>query len=182
MAESNEQQETPETPDSPDLTAPSEEDRAAVEQSIQEEAATQGAPTAVTSGLPTCAQMRELLSRPIPSRLIKTMKNYGGGASAKPISYLHWTTVKKFLDFRSAGWQYFVRNIVTTELGVAVSTEIQVPCSDGVLIASGIGFEPHRQGRDNKPTGFGGAAVVAERQAFKRSAALLGLGFDLYEG
>lgn len=167
-------------PESPDLAAPSEEDREAVEEGIKEEAASQNVPADTTTGLPTCAQMREILSRPIPARLIKTMRNYGGGAGAKPISYLHWTTVKKFLDFRSPGWQYHVVNIVTTELGVAVSTEIHVPCSDGVLIASGIGFEPHRQGKDNKPTGFGGAAVVAERQAFKRASAMLGLGFDLY--
>jgi len=165
----------------PDELPLSPADEAALnEEAAKEQAqiAAQVAPGAVAATLPTAAYMREMLSRPIPARLLKTMKNYGGGGT---ITYIHWTTAKKFMDLRSPGWQYFVRNIVVTEIGVAVSTEVRVPCSDGVIVGSGVGFEVHRQGKENKPTGFGGAPVVAERQAFKRSCAMLGLAAHLYD-
>jgi len=165
----------------PDELPLSAADEAELNAAAAEEAAalaSQNNPDAKAQSLPTCAAMREMLSRPIPPRLLKKMRNYGGGGE---ITYIHWLTAKKFMDLRSPGWQYFVRGIVVTEIGVAVHTEVRVPCSDGVIVGSGVGFEPHRQGKDNKPTGFGGAPVVAERQSFKRSCAMLGLGANLYD-
>lgn len=162
-----------------DLSPLSPEDEAALQEEVAKEAQAGETPDVKSEALPTMKQMRALLERPIPTRLLKSMKNYGGGGS---ITYIHWTTVKKFLDLRSPGWRYYVRQIAVTEIGVAIATELHVPCSDGTLVGSGVGFEPHRQGKDNKPTGFGGAPVVAERQALKRSAAMLGLGFSLYQG
>lgn len=162
-----------------DLAPLSPEDAQALQEEVQKESATNVTPDVSTETLPTMKQMRALLERPIPPRLLKTMKNYGGSGT---ITYLHWTTVKKFLDLRSPGWEYAITHVVTTEIGVAVAVSLRVPCSDGAIVTGGIGFEPHRQGRDNKPTGFGGAAVVAERQALKRASSLAGLGFSLYQG
>lgn len=162
-----------------DLSPLSPEDQEALREEIAKEAQTSETPTTKTEALPTVKAMREILKRPIPKRLLKEMKNYGGSGM---ITYIHWTTVKEFLDFRSPSWEYEITHVVTTEIGVAVAVKLVIPCSDGFIKTGGIGFEPHRQGKDNKPTGFGGAAVVAERQALKRAAALAGLGFSLYQG
>ena len=169
--------ETPQVVD--DLSPLTPDEQQALDEEVQKEAETTQTPDIKTESLPTMKQMRAMLERPIPPRLLKTMKNYGGSGV---ITYLHWTTVKKFLDLRSPGWEYSITHVVPTEIGVAVAVGLKIPCSDGAIVSGGIGFEPHRQGAQNKPTGFGGAAVVAERQALKRAAALAGLGFSLYQG
>lgn len=176
------QAQEPEQPVVDDLAPLSSEDEAVLNEEIAKEASDTKPINLIGGsaiGLPSIKQMRALLERPIPQRLLKTMKNYGGTGT---ITYLHWTTVKKFLDLRSPGWEYYITHIVPTEIGVAVAVKLVIPCSDGNIISGGIGFEAHRQGAKNNPTGFGGAAVVAERQALKRASSLAGLGFALYQG
>src|SRR5688572_22063321 len=106
-------EDTTQLPD--DLSPLSPEEEAVLNEELQKEAQTPDAPDVKTEVLPTMKQMRALLERPIPPRLLKTMKNYGGTGT---ITYLHWTTVKKFLDLRSPGWEYTITHVVTTEIGV----------------------------------------------------------------
>lgn len=153
----------------------SEEDAAALAEEAERIAAQEKA--AARTMLPTCAEMRAKLLTPIPPRLLKKMDGRGGSK----LTYIHWLTVLKFLDLWAPNWQGRVTSQLTTELGVSIAYEISIPCKDGVLIGSNVGFKEHRTGSANKPTGFGGAPIVAIRQAQKRAAAELGIGRGLYE-
>lgn len=158
----------------------SEDDAAALEEEAAKEAASSTKPTigAGATKQMTCAEMRAVLLQPIPPRLLKTMPGKGG---SKPLKYIHWLTVMKFLDLRAPNWQKRITRVENSGLGCTVVCEISIECSDGTIVGSDVGFKTHTTGRDDKPTGFGGAPIVASRQALKRAAADLGLGRGLYE-
>lgn len=124
----------------------------------------------------TCREMRALFERPIPKRLVKSMNS--GGRSLK---YLHWVVVAKLLAHFSPKSTGRVVNILSNEFGITVTYEIMVPCKDGTLFSSNVGYKEHTYA-NGKPMGFGGASLAAQRQAMKRAAADLGIGRGFYEG
>lgn len=128
--------------------------------------------------LPTCKEMRALLQKPIHPKFLKKMSGRGGSGQ---LTYVHWLTIQRYLEAYAPNYSYRIVHVTDSELGVIITGELTIPCKDGTLVSSNVGFKEHRTGRDQKPTGYGGAAVVATRQALKRCAADLGLGRGLYD-
>jgi hypothetical protein len=137
--------------------------------------------------LKSIAEIEADLSKPIPPRLLKTMPGRGGG---KQLSYIHWLTAQKFLSLYAPGWSSrvtFVDPVGDEEKGgVVVGVEVSIPTQEGIVTRGNVGYKAYKTGKDKqtgeaKDTGFGGAALVAQRQAFKRAAADFGLARGLYE-
>ena len=69
------------------------------------------------------------------------------------------------------------RDIYPREVPAArVCGELSIKCKDAVITRAGIGHEDHE---DTMSSPYGAAVLNAERNAFKRAAALFGLGDDL---
>jgi hypothetical protein len=133
------------------------------------------------SNLKSIVEIETNLSKPIPPRLLKVFT----AGPAKGLSYIHWLTAQKFLSLYAPGWSSRITLIqpVGDELGggVVVGVEISIPAQEGLVTRGNVGYKTYKTGREQKDTGFGGAALVAQRQAFKRAAAEFGLARGLYE-
>ncbi len=101
--------------------------------------------------------------------------------AAKGASYIPWMFVEKYLDHFAPGWS--TKSVgFSTPVGATIITELSIPTRTGIVTRAGHGFEAHQtnSGGVVKDTGFGGAPVIASRQAFKRASVAFGLGRDLY--
>jgi hypothetical protein len=129
-------------------------------------------------GFKTIEQIEADLSKPLHPSHLKKLK-FG---SAKGATYVPWMIAEKYLSHFAPGWST-VSTGFSTPIGVAIIVELTIPTANGLVTRAGHGFEAHQTTNKDgitKDTGFGGAPVVASRQAFKRSAVAFGLGRDLY--
>jgi hypothetical protein len=166
----------------PDETNMSPEDEAALNEVV---AAAKTQPTnpltstvaAQNANLKSITEIEFNLSKPIPPRLLLKFDK----GSARGLTYIHWLTAQKFLSLYAPGWSS--RVITTTDVGdgVVVNVEISIPTLEGLVTRGNVGYKEYKTGASGKATGFGGAALVAQRQAFKRAAAEFGLARGLYE-
>lgn len=102
----------------------------------------------------------------VPKELIKT-RTQGG----KTIKYLDWTTVADILDHHSSTWSYSIKEVKELAKMIVVTVALTV---DGVT-RENTGCE------DLDIKGFGDPVSNAVAMAFKRAAALFGVGRDLYQ-
>ena len=166
-----------------DVESVSPEELAALEESIKEQEgqdATKKEALAVQGQQPlrTIQEIEADLSKPIPERFLRTLK-FG---AAKGATYVPWMVVEKLLSFYAPGWSTTSEGF-STPVGTTIITHLSIPTATGVVTRAGHGFEAHQTTNakgETKDTGFGGAAVIASRQAFKRAAVAFGLGRDLY--
>jgi hypothetical protein len=128
--------------------------------------------------LRTIQEIEADLSKPIPARFLRTLK-FG---PAKGATYVPWMIVEKLLSYYAPGWSTTSAGF-STPIGTTIITHLTIPTVTGPVTRAGHGFEAHQTTNakgETKDTGFGGAAVVASRQAFKRASVAYGLGRDLY--
>jgi hypothetical protein len=162
----------------------SAEELAAVEADLQQqkaeaEAHPKSKALAAQSGnLRTIEEIIADLSKPVHPKYLRTLK-FG---AAKGATYVPWMIVEKYLDHFAPGWSTTSTGF-STPIGTTIIDHLSIPTSNGPVTRAGHGFEAHQttnaQGQ-TKDTGFGGAAIIASRQAFKRAAVAFGLGRDLY--
>src|ERR1051326_6225901 len=89
-----------------------------------------------TQPLSTLAQIMEILSRPIPQRLLKDVQKGGG---RKITTFSHVVTTK-YLNAYCSGWQLRIDGIVDLGDSVAVYGALGIPTSDqGIVWRSEIG-------------------------------------------
>lgn len=115
-------------------------------------------------------EIQEKLRQRIPDRLVRT--SVQGGTRIK---YLDWQTVVRYLDLYAPGWEGNTLSTVPVGNGVAVTYEIGIPCAEGIVVRSNVGYEEFTE------RGYGDAVVNAQRTAQKRTAADFGLGLYLYD-
>lgn len=166
----------------PDEGNMSAEDEAALNEALEEAKSEAPDSTLQTrlsqnSNLKSIVEIEEKLSRPIPPRLLKTFDK----GSARGLKYIHWLTAQKFLSLYAPGWSSRVVSVTDVGDGAVVNVEISIPTAEGLVTRGNVGYKEYKTGAANKATGFGGAALVAQRQAFKRAAAEFGLARGLYE-
>jgi hypothetical protein len=129
------------------------------------------------NNLKSIVEIEANLSKPIPPRLLL---KFDKGA-ARGLTYIHWLTAQKFLSLYAPGWSSRVVSTTDVGDGVVVNHEISIPTLEGIVTRGNVGYKEYKTGTQGKATGFGGAALVAQRQAFKRAAAEFGLARGLYE-
>jgi hypothetical protein len=131
-----------------------------------------------SNGLRTIQEIESDLKEPVPAKYLRKL-NFG---PAKGAVYVPWMIVERMLSFYAPGWSTTSEGF-TTPIGTAIITHLTIPTSHGPVTRAGHGFEAHQTTNnkgETKDTGFGGAPVVASRQAFKRAAVAFGLARDLY--
>jgi hypothetical protein len=128
------------------------------------------------SNLRSIAEIERDLAKPIPARLLKSFRKAG-----QMLTYIHWLTAQKFMSLYAPGWSKRVVSVSNVGDGAVVVVEVTVPTAEGPVTRGNVGYKAHKTGAEGKDTGFGGAALVAERQAEKRAFADFGLARSLYE-
>lgn len=110
------------------------------------------------------------LSKPVAPRHIRQRKQ---GTST--LSYIEWHTAAQYLDHYAPGWSWQIVSI-TEQVGglTVVHGALSIPAADGVVTRHATGIE------DTDSKGYGDAVSNATAMAFKRAAALFGLGRHLY--
>jgi hypothetical protein len=145
----------------------------------KEENDPKSAALAAQSGqLRTIEEIIEDLSKPVHPKYLRKLQ-FG---AAKGATYIPWMFVEKYLDHFAAGWSTSSEGF-STPIGTCIVTHLTIPTINGPVTRAGHGFEAHQTTNNQgvtKDTGFGGAPVVASRQAFKRASVSFGLGRDLY--
>ena len=110
------------------------------------------------------------LSRPVAPRHIRTRKQ--GGST---LSYIEWHTACNYLDHYAPGWAWEIVSIAEHVGGLTVvHGSLSIPAAEGSTTRHATGIEE----TDNK--GYGDAVSNASAMAFKRAAAMFGLGRHLY--
>lgn len=125
--------------------------------------------SAIPLGNRTIAAIVADLSRPVAPRHIRTRKQ--GGST---ISYIEWHVACNYLDHFAPGWSWEIVSISEHGGLTVVHGALTIPASDGVVTRHATGIED----TDNK--GYGDAVSNASAMAFKRAAAMFGLGRHLY--
>ena len=110
------------------------------------------------------------LSTPVADHHIKHRKQ--GGAN---LSYIEWHTACNYLDEIAPGWGWEIVTIADYSGITVVHGALSIPTADGVVARHATGIED----TDNK--GYGDPVSNASAMAFKRAAALFGLGRHLYQ-
>ena len=111
------------------------------------------------------------LSKPVAPRHIRTRKQ---GTST--LSYIEWHTAAQYLDHYAAGWSWQIISIAELVGGLTVvHGALTIPSSDGLITRHATGIE------DTETKGYGDAVSNASAMAFKRAAAMFGLGRHLYQ-
>ena len=120
-------------------------------------------------GRRTIAEIVADLTRPVAPRHVRTRKQ-----GTAVLSYIEWHTCASYLDHFAPGWSWSIESI--TEHGglTIIHGALSIPASDGVVTRHATGIED----TDNK--GYGDAVSNASAMAFKRAAAMFGLGRHLY--
>jgi len=109
------------------------------------------------------------LSRPVADRHIRQRKQ-GGSV----LSYIEWHTAAQYLDHYAAGWGWSILSISEHGGLTVVHGALSIPATDGLVTRHATGIE------DTDSKGYGDAVSNASAMAFKRAAALFGLGRHLY--
>ena len=109
------------------------------------------------------------LSRPVAPRHIRQRKQ--GGST---ISYISWDTAANYLDHFAPGWSWEIVSISSHGGLTVIHGALSIVSSDGLVTRHATGIED----TDNK--GYGDAVSNASAMAFKRAAAMFGLGRHLY--
>jgi len=110
------------------------------------------------------------LSRPVAPRHIRQRKQ--GGST---LSYIEWHTAAQYLDHYAPGWAWEIVSIAELVGGLTVvHGSLTIPSLEGSTTRHATGIEE----TDNK--GYGDAVSNASAMAFKRAAAMFGLGRHLY--
>lgn len=108
------------------------------------------------------------LSRPRPEYVKqKTLKG-------NRIDFLEWHSAVRILDECAPGWQSEVKQVISEAGKIAVVVRICVPCAEGLVWREAIGNE------DDDASGYGDPFSNAQAMAFKRAAAMFGVGLYLY--
>jgi hypothetical protein len=108
----------------------------------------------------------EKLRERIPESLISTRQQ--GGAN---IRYIEWHAAADLLDERAPGWTSEIKEVGS----VAGKIFVRVAMTIEGVTRENIGYE------DEKSSGYGDPFSNAYAMAFKRAAALFGLGRHLYD-
>src|SRR5439155_934588 len=106
------------------------------------------------------------LRRAVPPALVKTRKQ--GGTE---LSYLEWSSVADLLDIHAPGWDYEIKEVKQVGEWVVATVAIII---DGVR-RENTGVEKIDS------NGYGDPISNAVAMAFKRCAAVFGVGRDLYQ-
>ena len=127
-------------------------------------------PSAVPIENRTIGQIVSDLSRPVAPRHIRTRKQ---GNST--LSYLEWHVVCSYLDLYAPGWSWEIISVTEQPSGLSViHGALSIPAADGVVIRHATGIE------ESDSKGYGDPISNASAMAFKRAAAMFGLGRHLY--
>jgi hypothetical protein len=124
---------------------------------------------ALTEGRRPIAAIIADLSKPVAPRHIRQRKQ--GGST---ISYIEWHTACNYLDHVTPGWSWEIVTISEHGGLTVVQRALSIPAADGVVVRHATGIED----TDNK--GYSDAVSNASAMAFKRAAAMFGLGRHLY--
>jgi hypothetical protein len=149
------------------------QEQSATTSPVSETLASQG-----SSGFRTIQEIEADLKKPVPKQYLRKL-NFG---PAKGATYVPWMIVERMLSYYAPGWSTHSTGF-STPIGTTIITELTIPTATGPVTRAGHGFEPHQTVNakgEVKDTGFGGAAIIASRQAFKRAAVAFGLARDLY--
>jgi hypothetical protein len=157
--------------------------RAATERLLEPVSAQEGpeTQTVFSQSLPPLHRLRSLhailtdLRRPVPAGCI-AQKPASKTSTAK-ISYLHWTTVARILDQYAPGWEGRVRRVEKVGDKWAVTYRLTIHAQDGSIAQEDVAMEDE----DRDDVGYGDTMTNALAAAFKRAAAKLGVGRQLYE-
>jgi len=117
----------------------------------------------------TTAETLEELNRPIDPRHFKTRKQ--GNTT---LTYVPWATLAKHLHRRTPGWCFEILSVQEVGGSVVVTGRLTIPTTDGLLHYSAVASEP-LESASKAP-----AAEVAASSCLRRSAALAGLGLELW--
>ena len=109
------------------------------------------------------------LSKPVAPRHIRQRKQ--GGST---LSYIEWHTAAQYLDHYAPGWCWEIVSISSQGGLTVVHGALTVQAADCRVTRHATGIED----TDNK--GYGDAVSNASAMAFKRAAAMFGLGRHLY--
>jgi Rad52/22 family double-strand break repair protein len=138
------------------------------------------APHATMPRLPatlTCRSITAIvaeLSRPLPDICV-AMKTVKG----TPIRYLHWQTVARLLDAYAPGWNGEVTRLEQHGATLRVTYRVYIPCDEGVVWREATGEDDEWEATEE--TRYGNPSANAQANAFKRAAALFGVGQWLYD-
>jgi hypothetical protein len=100
---------------------------------------------------------------------------FAGGKKTSSVAYVNWTDISLLLDFTfDFDWSVRYDLKQADELIIITATLTVTGCDGKSKTVDGIGNE------DLKDKSYGGAVCGANAQAFRRAAALLGLGRYLY--
>ena len=127
-------------------------------------------PSAVPIENRTIGQIVSDLSRPVAPRHIRQRKQ--GGST---LSYIEWHTAAQYLDHYAPGWCWEIVSISSQGGLTVVHGALTVQAADCRVTRHATGIED----TDNK--GYGDAVSNASAMAFKRAAAMFGLGRGLYQ-
>lgn len=113
-------------------------------------------------------EITEDLSKPIPSRFIKTRSIKG-----KSLKYVSWHQLNKLMDYFTPGWEW---RITTSFDGtkVCVVGALTIKAEEGDFTRSATGNE------NSDVDAYGDPYSNAEAQAFRRACAKWGLGLHLW--
>lgn len=109
------------------------------------------------------------LSKPIPTKLLKTKK-----ISGTTITFISWHNATRLLDAFAPGWTYEVKTIQHIKDKVVLTVRLGIPTSDGVIWREATGNE------DDVTSSYGDSFSNSESMALRRAAAKFGLGRYLY--
>lgn len=113
------------------------------------------------------------LSRPVRAAVAVKI------VSGERISYLHWQTVARLLDAYAPGWTGEVTRLDHHGQTLRVTYRLTIPCAEGFDWREAIGEDD--EWGDEEKNRFGNPAANAQANAFKRAAALFGVGQWLYD-
>jgi len=109
------------------------------------------------------------LSKPVAPRHVKQRR-----AGTSQVSYIEWHVACNYLDHFAPGWGWEIVSISSQDGLTVVHGALSIPASDGIVTRSATGVE------DSDSKGYGDPVSNASAMAFKRAAAMFGLGRHLY--
>ena len=131
----------------------------------------------------TIAEINQVLSRPLPRRILETKSLKGNS-----ITYISWKYIPPILDKYCRGWCWEIRSVHTTDDRIFLVGRLTVPTADGLVYREATGTECLKEIKTDKLTGetiereiaYGDPSSNAESMAFRRACAKFGLGLYLY--
>lgn len=116
------------------------------------------------------------LSRPLPEACVATKVVKG-----TTIRYLHWQAVMRILDTYAPGCNGEVTRLEQHGSTLRVTYRLYIPCAEGVVWREATGEDDEWDDEDTEEKRYGNPSANAQANAFKRAAALFGVGMWLYD-